>query len=137
MKKIILFTFLIFMTFSPTASAAIGNQGLIINGGVEEIIIAKGEKIRLTVRDRGTNLPVFKDISFFSENNLIASIDENSGILRGNSMGKTRIVIMRSNGNGCNISVRVTGSKKLSPFTFLFIMAIGGCIFLWLRKQYF
>ncbi|MBQ7095118.1 MAG: hypothetical protein IJN80_01505 [Clostridia bacterium] len=136
MKRIILFIF-IALSLSPIAFAAIGKQGLIINGGIESITLQKGERIRLRVRDKTTNLPVLKDLSFSSDNDLIASIDEDSGILRANSIGTTYISIMRPNGNGAAIAVCVVAKeKKPSPFYLFFILGLGALTGFILRNQF-
>lgn len=122
------FFILIILTLllSPTALAAIGKQGLIINGGIESITLQKGERIRLRVRDKTSNLPALKDLTFSSDNDLIASIDEDSGILRANSIGTTYISIMRPNGNGAAITVHVVErDKPHSIFPLFFILGLG------------
>lgn len=122
-------SFVIILLSPLTASAELGNQGLIINGGVKEIHIEAGEKKKLWVRDGLTGLPLTKGVHFYSDNDLIATIGEDSGILHGISAGSAHITIMSSSGRSARIRVISESNRKASPLLFIFIIAPLAIIF--------
>ena len=124
-KRIILsifFSALLLLSPIQKASAALGNQGLIINGGASELRLKIGEKRQLFVRDGLTGIPLTTGITFYSDNDLIATIGEDSGILHAISKGTAHITIMSPGGRSARIKVIIEGDGKLSPLLFLLFL---------------
>ena len=130
MKKILIFTLLFLYIFCFSASASIGSKGLILEGGKEQLILKKGEKTYINVQDGFTNLPLFKNVSYYSDNTLVATVGLHSGILRANGIGNATISAISEEGHAGRIRVTVI-SGKLNPFWIL-IPLITLCFFIYL-----
>lgn len=135
MKRFLLFSLCIIFLIAPTADAAVGSKGLIVNQGVHEIEIYKGEKKWLFVQDGLTKLPLFKGVCFYSDNTIVATVGLHSGVLRGNSLGTAHLSVVYKN-RCVTVTVRVVSGKKLEKgwLLLLFLPAAAFLIFL-LRKE--
>ncbi|PWM39812.1 MAG: hypothetical protein DBX52_04135 [Clostridiales bacterium] len=128
MKKRFILILCLLLLLAPSADAALGSKRLIINHGVQEITIHKGEKKWLYVQDGWSKLPQLKGVSFFSDNTFVASVGLHSGILRGNSIGTAHLTIMSSKGHSAYIKIKVVpgkGTHLIGPLLFL-----AGVVFL-------
>lgn len=121
MKRILLFLICLSLLLAPSADAALGSKGLIVNDG-KEIVLQKGEKKWLFVRDGLTGLPVVKGLTFYSDNTLVVTVGLHSGLLRGNSVGTAHLTVVNSKGDCGYLKVTVTTGRKGSIFV--------GCILL-------
>ena len=137
MKKWFLFFILFLLLFSLPVQAAIGSKGLIINGGEEELIMEKGEKQYLWVRSGFSKLPLFKDVTFFSDNIAIASVGKHSGIVRANGYGSTQIFAVSKDGHAATIQITVRAPKKVASFFWVILAAGSGIalLFLYLKRK--
>ncbi len=133
MKRLIVSFCLLLLALSPFVSAEIGSKGLIIENGKEQIILQKGDKIKLSVRDGLSKRFVFKNLVFYSDNKIVATVEKKSGLLHANSMGTATISVLNEHGDAGKIKVKVTTVKEkpslitlsilaLLPFTILFII---------------
>ena len=134
MRRFIVFLILFAMLFSPKATAALGNQGLIINDGIKEIRITVGEKKQIWVRDGLTGLPPLSEVTFYSNNDFFATIGEDSGILQGIHAGTAQITIMSGSGRSARIRVIVERGNKASPLLLLLPIIAICASFLLYRK---
>lgn len=124
------------LLFAPAADAAIGSKGLIVDHGAEEIILRKGERKWLFVQDGFSKMPVFKGLTFYSDNKIVATVGLHSGILRGNTIGTANLTVVNHKGDCGYVKIKVVGGKKLSPaWTVLFIIAILSSAFLLCCKK--
>lgn len=132
MKKIVLFIILFLVLLCPTADAALGSYGLIVEGGKEEIQLQKGEKEWLFVQNGFTKLPCFKGLTFFSDNTIVATVGLHSGLLRANSYGTANIHVTDENGENGVIQVNVTVISEKPSILYFFLIIIPLLIFLFL-----
>ncbi len=110
---------------APAADAAIGSKGLIIEHGTEEIVLQKGEKKFLFVQDGFSKMPIFKGLSFYSDNRLIATVGLHSGIIRANTIGTAHLTVVNSKGDCGYVRVKVVGGKRIGSFgVILFLLPI-------------
>ncbi len=134
MKALLLF-FMILLFCLP-AQGAVGNSDLVINGGIEELTLKEGEKIRLRAKDDLTRFPILKGLYFQSSNPAVASVEKRSGILRGHIPGKATIFITSSDGDNASVQVTVEAAdhKKASPlFLFFLLIITAGTGLIWIR----
>lgn len=124
MKKLIALILLCFFISSIPASAAIGSKGLIIENGKELLILEKGEKEFLNVQDGLTKLFLFKEISYYSDNTIVATVGLHSGILRANNIGTATITAVNTSGDAGQITVKVTAPKKSHLFPLLLLLPL-------------
>lgn len=136
MKRVFLWILCIILLLTPAADAALGNKGLTLEGGTAEIVIAKGEKRRLRVRDGLTGLPVWNGLSCYSDNTIIVGIGLHSGVLRGNQVGTATVTVMHRSGRSARIRVRVISSKGTAylPLLLLLCLMTTGLI-LWVCRH--
>lgn len=125
MKKTIAIIILLFFILLFPASASIGSKGLIIEGGKKTIILEKGEKEYLNVQDGWSKLPLLKDISYYSDNRIIATVGLHSGILRANAIGTATITAINKNGDAGQIRVQVVAPDRKSLLPALLLLPIG------------
>lgn len=136
MKRMILWMLCLVLLLAPITEASLGNKGLKLAGGEQEITLGKGEKRRLRVKDGLTGYRLWTGLSFYSDNPLVASVGLHSGVVRGNQPGKATITIVHRSGRSTQITVEVTagkGTKYLPIFLLLCLGLAGG--FLWIRKK--
>ena len=129
MKKFLLFFLCFTLILAPCADAAIGSKGLIISDGEEQIILKKGERKWLYVRDGFTKLPVLKGICYYSDNTYVATVGLHSGILRANAIGKATITVSNNKGDCGVLHVKVVGAKKANPIFLLFLLPLPLLLF--------
>ncbi len=136
MKKTILLTFLLIWLLLFPAQAALGSRGLILEGGKEQLTLSKGEKEYLNVRDGLTHLPLFKGVTFYSDNTMVATVGQHSGIVRANGYGKAQIYAVSDRGDAGKIVICVRAKKAKAFYPVWIILAliiIGGL--LWRKGQ--
>ena len=136
--KRILFLILIFLFLcSPTADAELGSWGLIVEDGSEEIIMEKGAKEWLLIRDGLTGIPKFKGLTFFSDNTIVVRVGLHTGILTAESYGTANISVTDEAGENGIVTVKVVATEK-QPFSLFFLLlfsfaALCGLL-LWVQK---
>ena len=122
MKRFLLFFLCFTLLLAPCADAAIGSKGLIISEGKTQIVMKKGERKWIYVRDGYTKLPVIKGVCYYSDNTYVATIGLHSGILRANAIGKATITVSNNQGDCGVLQVKVVGAQKASPFFLLLLL---------------
>lgn len=125
MKKTIAIIILLFSILLFPASASIGSKGLIIEGGKSVLLLEKGEKEYLNVQDGWSKLPLLKDISYYSDNRIIATVGLHSGILRANDIGTATITAINKKGDAGQIKVRVVAPEKEGLLPALLLLPLG------------
>ena len=130
MKKILILITLGFLLITIPASAAIGSKGLILEHGKEILVIEKGKKEYINIQDGLTKVFLFKGISYYSDNILVATVGLHNGILRANSIGTATISAISKAGDAGQIKIKVISSKK-NYFTPFFLILSVLAIFLW------
>ncbi len=134
MKKITLL-FFILLIFSLPADAAIGSKGMILEGGKKEIVLEKGTKEYLNVKDGFAKLPLFKDVSYYSDNTIVATVGLHSGIIRANSVGTATISAISKDGHAGQVIVKVIHPRKEKIKWFLpIIFVITPILFIGIKK---
>ena len=123
MKRYFVLLVCLMMVFVPSVEAAIGSKGLLVNGG-EVVVLQKGEKRWIPVRDGLSGVPLLKGVTYYSDAPLIFSVDRNTGVVRGNSAGKATLTVVNQSGDCGRITVKVVNGKVsgwwlLVPFPFL------------------
>ena len=136
MKRLLLLFLCIALLLAPAADAAIGSKGLIVDHGVREITIGKGEKKWLFVQDGLTKLPIFKGLSFFSDNTVVATVGLHSGVLRGNSVGTAHLSVVSNKGHCALITVRVVAGKKGGGLWLLLAMFLAAVLLILIFKKH-
>ncbi len=135
MKKLIALILLYIFITSIPASAAIGSKGLIIENGKELLVLEKGEKEFLNVRDGLTKLFLFKEISYYSDNTIVATVGLHSGILRANNVGTATITAINKSGDAGQIKVIVkTAQKRRLSLILIFLTLLSPVLYFILRK---
>ena len=135
MKKLIALILLYIFITSIPASAAIGSKGLIIENGKELLVLEKGEKEFLNVRDGLTKLFLFKEISYYSDNTIVATVGLHSGILRANNVGTATITAINKSGDAGQIKVIVkTAQKRRLSLILIFLTLLSLALYFILRK---
>ncbi len=134
MKKLIALITLCFFIVSIPASAAIGSKGLIIENGKELLILEKGEKEFLNVQSGLTKLFLFKEISYYSDNTVVATVGLHSGILRANSVGTATITAVNKSGDAGQIKVKVTLPQKTHLSLLLLLLPLLSLFLYFIRK---
>lgn len=137
MKRIIFLILIFLFLCSPAADAELGSWGLIVEDGSEEIIMEKGAKDWLLIRDGLTGLPKFKGLTFFSDNTIVARVGLHTGILTAESYGTANISVTDEAGENGIVTVKVVATEK-QPFSLLFLLlflfaALCGLL-LWAQK---
>lgn len=119
------------------AMAALGSKGLILEGGKTEITMVKGEKEYINVRDGWSGLPLFKGVTFYSGNTLVATVGQHSGILRANGLGKATVYAVNERGDAGRITVYVRAGKHttFSPLLLLFLLPISLFVYKGIQKR--
>ncbi len=135
MKKWILFFLCFTLIFAPLADAAIGSKGLIVAQGKGEIVLKKGERKWLYVRDGFSKLPVLKGICYYSDNTYVASVGLHSGILRANAIGTATLTVSNNKGDCGVLRVKVIGVEKADPFWLLFLLPCPLLFFMFLKRK--
>ena len=135
MKKTVLLVLLIFSLTLFPARAALGSKGLIIEGGKRQIILYKGEKEYLNVRDGLTNLPIFKGVTFYSDNTMVATVGQHSGIVRANGYGTATVYAVGPKGDAGRIEVCVEGKQKTRFLPIIFIIVPLLALLFWKSRQ--
>ncbi len=135
MKKILLLSLCLLLLLTPLADAAIGQRKLIVNHGITTLTIRKGEKKWLYVRDGGTKLLLLKGVRFYSDNTLIVTVGQRSGVVCGNSIGTATIAVIHTNGRSALIKVTVVGGKAPPLLSGLFLLLFLLGLFLFLLNQ--
>ncbi len=130
MKKLLSLTILVLLIFSFPASAAIGSKGLILENGKDLLVLEKGQKEYLNVQDGLTKIVLFKEVSYYSDNTIVATVGLHSGVLRANNIGTATITAISKAGNAGQIQIKVLPPKKSFSIPFLFIVSFSA-IFLW------
>lgn len=133
MKRVILLILCMIFLLAPSADAALGSKGLIVNRG-EEVVVQKGEKKWLFVQDGFTKLPALKGLTFYSDNTVVFSVGLHSGVVRGNSIGTAKLTVVNRNGDCGYVTVRVVRTKKVQ-FFWLFAMFAAIVFFLIFIKK--
>ncbi len=131
MKKILAINILLFLLITFPASAAIGSKGLILEYGKDLLIIEKGEKEYLNVQDGLTKILLFKGVSYYSDNTIVATVGLHSGILRANNIGTATITAISKAGDAGQIKIKVISPPKNYFIPFLLILSVLA-IFLWI-----
>ena len=131
MKKILAINILLFLLITFPASAAIGSKGLILEYGKDLLIIEKGEKEYLNVQDGLTKIFLFKGVSYYSDNTIVATVGLHSGILRANNIGTATITAISKAGDAGQIKIKVISPPKNYFIPFLLILSVLA-IFLWI-----
>ncbi|MBR6794458.1 MAG: hypothetical protein IKM48_08940 [Clostridia bacterium] len=132
MKRFLIFFLCFTLLLAPYADAAIGSRGLIIRDGKQTITLQKGEKIWLYVRDGFTKLPTLKELCYYSDNTIVASVGLHSGILRADNIGTATITVSNNKGDCGVLKVRVKGMQKRDP---MFLLLLLPCLLLLLLKR--
>ena len=122
MKKILIFIILGFLLMTIPASASIGSKGLILERGKEILVIEKGKKEYLNVQDGLTKVFLFKGISYYSDNIIVATVGLHSGILRANNIGTATISAISKAGDAGQIKIKVISPKKNNFIPFFLIL---------------
>ena len=135
MKKTVLLVLLIFFVSLFPARAALGSKGLILEGGKQQITLYKGEKEYLNVRDGWTDLPVFKGITFYSDNTMVATVGQHSGIIRANGYGTATVYAVNKKGDAGRIQVCVKQKGKVRFLPIIFIALSILSFLFWRRAQ--
>ncbi len=130
MKKWLSLIIIVFLFFPLPASAAIGSKGLILENGKDLLVLEKGQKEYLNVQDGLTKVFLFKEISYYSDNTIVATVGLHSGILRANNIGTATITAISKAGDAGQIRIKVVSPKKIFSIPFLFILSFSA-IFLW------
>ena len=107
---------------APIAEASLGSKGLIVNGG-KTVVLAKGEKRWIPVRDGFGKYPILKGLTFISENPAVFSVGTHSGIIRANGRGTATLSVVDKKGNCGRVTVTVNGQQKLS-FGWLLLLPV-------------
>ncbi|MBQ7034153.1 MAG: Ig-like domain-containing protein [Clostridia bacterium] len=133
--KIIAILFIITFFFCLPADAAIGSKGLILEGGKKELVLEKGSKEYLNVQDGFLKLPLFKGVTYYSDNTIVATIGLHSGIIRANSIGTATISAISHEGHAGQIIVKVIFPRKEKIKRFLpIIIIIAPILFVVIKK---
>lgn len=135
MKKILIFIVLGLLLITIPASASIGSKGLILEHGKEILVIEKGKKEYLNVQDGLTKIFLFKGVSYYSDNIIVASVGLHSGILRANNIGTATITAINKAGDAGQIKIKVISPKKNHFIPFLLILSLLGIILWFLVKK--
>ncbi len=134
MKRFFIFFLCFLFLFAPVTDAAIGSKGLIILQGQKEVVLKKGERKWLYVKDGFTKMPVLKGLCYYSDNTVVATVGLHSGILRANSMGTATLTVSNNKGDCGVITLRVTQGKKANPFWLLFLLSLILLLLLPIKK---
>lgn len=131
MKKLLTLIIVVFLSFSFPTSAAIGSKGLIIENGKDLLVLEKGRKEYLNVQDGLTKIFLFKGVSYYSDNTIVATVGLHSGILRANNIGTATITAVSEAGDAGQIQIKVISPPKSSLIPLALIIFVLA-IFLWL-----
>ncbi|MBQ7971054.1 MAG: Ig-like domain-containing protein, partial [Clostridia bacterium] len=130
MKKLLTLIIVVLLSFSFPTSAAIGSKGLILENGKDLLVLKKGQKEYLNVQDGLTKLFLFKEISYYSDNTIVATVGLHSGILRANNIGTATITAISKSGDAGQIKIKVVAPKKSFYLPFFFFVSFSA-LFLW------
>ena len=104
-----------------------------MEGGKDQIVLKKGQKTYINVRDGFTKLPLFKNISYYSDNTVVATVGLHSGILRANSIGSATISAISNNGDAGRIYVKVISGKLNSIWILIPLILLCGLIYFYIK----
>lgn len=128
MKKSVILIIIFIILICPYTYAELGSLGLIVEGGKEELIMEKGEKEWLLIQNGFTRLPVFKGLTFFSDNTVVATVGLHTGQVTANHYGTANISVTDEAGENGIIQIKVvSGKENLSIIGAAFVLFALGC----------
>ncbi len=133
----LLFIIIIILIFPLSASGAVNNSDLIINGGIQDLTLQEGEKYQFRAQDDLTRIPILKNLYFQSTNPPVATVGKRNGILRAHFPGRTTIIITSADGDNATVEVTVEAaeSKKASPLFFCVLLFLAAGFGILLLKE--
>ncbi len=122
MKRLIVVCLLLVLLSGVCYGAVILDDGLVLQGGRERIVMRVGEKVYLRVQHSIWKYPVLRNLEFSSKNPLVAYADT-YGWIHAQSAGRTVISVWNDVGANGTVEVVVRGRAR-APSWVLYILLI-------------
>ena len=134
MKRFLIFFLCFSLLFAPIAEAAVGSKGLTVLQGQKELVLKKGERKWLYVKDGFTKMPVLKGLCYYSDNTVVATVGLHSGVLRANGLGTAILTVSNNKGDCGVLTVRVVQGKKAHPLWLILLIPLFILFFIPTKK---
>lgn len=137
-RLLCLLLLLCFWCFSVSAGIIL-DDGLLLQGGAEEIVMRSGEKVYLRAQNSIWGYSVLQGLEYSSKHPSVAYVDR-YGWIHAMLPGRTVISVWNDEGDNGTITVLVEGNSKMSGIgwiAILLFLALIGFICLQLRFRRF